>query len=420
MKIKRPDFISGNTRPSTETFDLKIPKRVGIGNFTIRRDNFTRPPVKERTPLFNKTEISYTQNIKGKVDLSDKTLSELFDVDIPDERDILWLREKDRLKLFYKNKGFTDNEIKLELQYHKPLGRNQRTIRKRDNIGTSKLSFNNKIDEIEQEIREGRGLDRDRLEVIYQQLNEIMGDISAINNMSNTQLQDLYKLIEKINIPETHEELNLARFVGASYYKKNAGIINMFLIRNSRRDSSLTLNEPIHGTTENGRNTIATMNASLGSNRYYLDLHQRRMLNWGQLKNIINDIPNKWENPSVQILPTELAGSIDNIDDEQIQTEQALEAQSEAEVQGEIEGAQAEEAEQIKILISSLKRKIDRRNNRLEVVKNDLVVVDREINNKLPKPPTKKQKSRKKEAEQEIKDLTKEIKDLTNELKNYI
>jgi hypothetical protein len=317
--IKRPYYQSGSVLQDMNAPPLKdiIPKRMGTGNYQIKRDNFVEPDPKPRRMRFDDFQLTGLAKRGSDTGLGDKTLSELFSVDVPDPSDSLWLAEKQRLTNKYLNppnaltKALTLEEIKLELLAHKPLGREQRKIRKRDNVSSSALSFRNKLEEMEQEIREGRAIDTGNINLIRDQLNGILANAEDISRMNQQQLGELSKMLNALYIPRTHEELGLPRFIGASFYNQNSGIINMFLLKNADHDPHLTLDKPIHGLLENGTNSLASMVSliSRSNNRYYIDLGNRKLLNKAGLMNMIGDIDGGFANPAVAITEAELNSS---------------------------------------------------------------------------------------------------------------
>jgi hypothetical protein len=305
--IKRPYFQFGATLAYKQAPPLKdiITKRMGTGNYNIKRDNFSQSEAKPRNPRFDDYHIKGLEKRGSDRGLGDKTLSELFSVDVPDPSDSVWLAEKRRLITKYEGDGIMPEQIKIELMSHKPLGRDQRKIRKQDNVATSALSFNKKLEEMEQEIREGRAVDSGKLALIEGQLNGILASTSDISSMTQQQLGELANMLEALHIPRTHEEMGLPRIIGTSYYKDNAGIVNMFLLKNAENDANLSLNRPIMGIT-NKPMSLNSMVSGMGANgdrKLFLDLGKRQMLNIQMLPGVANDIG--FENSAIQLSENE-------------------------------------------------------------------------------------------------------------------
>ena len=311
--IKRPYFQFGAVLQDTTAPPLSeiIPKRMGTGNYQIKRDNFTNSDPKPRNPRFDDFKITGLEKRGSDKGLGDKTLSELFSVDVDDPSDNLWLAEKQRLTNKYLNQQnpLTPEQIKLELLAHKPLGRDQRKIRKRDNVASSALSFRSKLEEMEQEIREGRAVDSVKLATIEGQLNNILSSTNDISSMTQQQLNELAEMLEALHIPRTHEELGLPRIIGNDYYKLKSGIINMFLLKNAENHAVLSLQKPIFGITNNPIN-LSSMVSSMGlpnNNKQFLDLGNREMLNIQGLINLVNDIPEGFNNPAIGLSENEFS-----------------------------------------------------------------------------------------------------------------
>jgi hypothetical protein len=309
--IERIYYRHGDVLPDSEKSKNIITKRVGFGNYLIQRENFTQSSPKARSPKID-FKSGFGNRGNNDVNLSDKTLGELFAVDVDDPNDKLWLDEKERLILKYEATGLSPAQIKIELLSLKPLGRDQRKIRQTNNIGTSSLSFTKKLEEIEEEIRQNRIYDNGKLVVIENQLNSILSSSEDIGKMTFTQLNELVNLLETLNIPKNYEELNLPRLIGISYYNSKAGIINMFLLKNAEYDSIVSLDRPVYGVRDDNSITLNSMVTSMSrsNNRLYLDLENRKILTKEMVIRIVNNITGGVDNPSVQITYDELNGDV--------------------------------------------------------------------------------------------------------------
>jgi hypothetical protein len=112
---------------SKRTADLKN-IRSGLGNNTLFRDSFRTPSVIGRQATdFALQELIDQQQQGIKVQLSDKTLNEMFQVATPDDKDVLWIAEY--------NRRLGEGETKEQLKDFPPFGRAQRTIFKSINFG---------------------------------------------------------------------------------------------------------------------------------------------------------------------------------------------------------------------------------------------------------------------------------------------
>ena len=157
FNMDRPAYKAGiNTCNcgSTEPIDLKkLNKRNGLGNYNIERRNFDAPKIRPRIAGdFDKLQAIDIETQGAKIQLSEKTIAELFKTKVGDKTDSKWLAEKARLTALYQARGMTPLEIEREFEVNKPLGREQRKITSNQNIGQSSLSVADKIDEIKQEV----------------------------------------------------------------------------------------------------------------------------------------------------------------------------------------------------------------------------------------------------------------------------
>jgi hypothetical protein len=127
---KRPAFRQGTTKcPDNESTNYMPKKRRHIRP-SLRQNAFDAPPIKARHVDFDGLqEIDLAQQ-GSKVTLSDKTLSTLLDREEGDPTDKEWLEEYERR---ITEDGTTPEALKVDL----PLGRRQRTVIKRTNIGTA-------------------------------------------------------------------------------------------------------------------------------------------------------------------------------------------------------------------------------------------------------------------------------------------
>jgi hypothetical protein len=116
-------------------------------------------------------------------------------------------------------------------------------------------------------------------------------------------------MLEALHIPRTHEELGLPRIIGNDYYKLKSGIINMFLLKNAENHAVLSLQKPIFGITNKPTN-LSSMVSAMGlpnNNKQFLDLGNRVMLNIQGLINLVNDIPEGFNNPAIGLSENELS-----------------------------------------------------------------------------------------------------------------
>lgn len=281
--FRHPGYIGSGTG------DIKN-KRSGLGNRRIVRPGFKASDIKARNIDFDKIRALDIQQFGTKVRLSDETLDELFKTRIGDPRDTEWLTEKDRMVSIMKinDPSLTSDEIERRLEINKPLGRDQRTIVSRQNIGFSSLSTRKKLVEIQEEIDAGRGESRTQQAVLIGHLTRITADQHYLQSLTRKDMLNIAKTYDRLNVPSNHEEIGLKRLVDIDYYAKNAGMINLFLIGRYIKTGGQDLNRPVPNLVPDSkqshvtlRTMINSMSKSLtrGHTRKFLDLHSGGLIN---------------------------------------------------------------------------------------------------------------------------------------------
>ena len=254
-ELRRPSFKLGI--PSTVVHKKagplpKAPK--GHGSYGNNRSNFRAPPIKPRTiPNFDRIrELDIEQN-GSIVQLSQKSLGKLFNIQVPDPTDTVWLAEKARLSVDFEERikarisGISDKKLKEEvdimLQSNKPLGRPQRMIEKTQNIGSSKLSVDQKLHEIREEFKEGRGDSMQQQATLLAEIAKLMNSPAKIEALSPPQLLKINEIISKLSeIPKNVEDARLPSMVdssdivgipGISFMPSLSGLIIAFILKNT-------------------------------------------------------------------------------------------------------------------------------------------------------------------------------------------
>jgi hypothetical protein len=167
----------------------------------------------------------------GIVELGEKTLAKLFEVKVPDKTDITWIAEKQRLLKKYQTEGMTLEEAKAEVKMNKPLGREQRTITKQANIAQSGLSTADKLDEISEEVSQGRSQSRVDRALVMGQLRQTIAGVQSIARMTKRELDSLKNLAMRADIPSSHSAMGITeRFVDKDFYDNNSGNINLLFV----------------------------------------------------------------------------------------------------------------------------------------------------------------------------------------------
>jgi hypothetical protein len=316
FEFKRPAFKAGVSYVETRQADdiSNINKRRGTGNREIVRPAFKAPPIKPRTILsFDKLQTMDIEDAGQKVSLSDSSLKAMFDVEVPDVLDTQWLTEKERLSQQYRANGMTQQQIDRELQVNKPLGREQRTITQRRNIGKSELTTADKLKEISEEVKNGNAISRVQQAQITGQLATILDSVSDIDQLTRQQLQDLGENLARIGVPTNYKRLGLIpRFVDNEYYLANAGMINLLLF-SKVRESPITnrYNYDLicknFGNTQSGlpaiKLTSMVSQLSRAQDKRYLDLERGGTINLNQLRAVAGVTPNNFGSSDFDIQP---------------------------------------------------------------------------------------------------------------------
>lgn len=318
--IDRPAFKAGTKERcncNNKKIDIsKLNKRRGIGNYEIMRPSFEAPKIRPRIAGdFDKLQAIDIETQGAKIQLSDKTIAELFKTRVGDNTDNEWLQEKARLTGIYQARGMTPLEIEREIEVNKPLGREQRKITVSQNIGQSSLSVKDKIEEIKQEVVDGRAESRAQQAALIGQLALIFADTQALTQFTQQQLVGLSQTVARLNVPRDYKQMGLTfRYIDYPYYFANRGLINLFIFSNITSDpnfgpNGINYNKPIYNFAAhpNGIPTVdfSSMTRQMQKrppvNIRYLDLERRGVINYAQMLAIVNGLPNGWDNVNISI-----------------------------------------------------------------------------------------------------------------------
>ena len=316
FEIKRPAFRSGVIYEAKRAENIdNINQRTGTGNRQITRPSFKAPAIKPRTIIdFNKLQALDIEQAGTKVQLGEKTLKAMFEIEVPDIQDTQWLSEKRRLTDLFRRQGMTQQQIDRELQVNKPLGREQRTTTQKQNIGRSNLNMADKLKEIKEEIDQGRAQSRQQQAILTGQLALILNDTNSIDQLTQAQLQNLGQNLARIGVPTNYKRLGLVpRFADIVYYNANAGVINLLLfskVRETPNSDQYNYDRMVKNYVEEPQTGIPAIKltsaiSAMGraNNRRYLDLERGGVINILQLRDAANAFPNGFDNPEFSIDP---------------------------------------------------------------------------------------------------------------------
>jgi len=312
FSLNRPAYRDGTSSLNFTAQKLPPQIRAGLGNRDITRNNFISSIIRPRNVIdFDRLQAIDIETQGQKVQLSDKTIQELFKIKVPDPQDITWIAERNRMIAAFQAQGLTPEQIEIELNTNKPLGREQRKINREQSISQSSLSINEKINELAQEVKEGRAESKMQQATIIGQLASTLNNASEIERLTPHEVDNLATSIERLNIPTDYKQIGLgARYIGINYYDENSGLINLLLMNKAHLESTspeYNINYPVinfSGDWSKGislRLMISYISDGRPKKRRYLDLGQGGVINGYELSKIVYDLPRQIENREVDI-----------------------------------------------------------------------------------------------------------------------
>ena len=321
--IQRPGIRAGEVMPNEPVQQQSIKNmRSGIGNYTILRPGSRATSGVNRTIGFNRLSVVDSSNA-GVVELGSKTLAKLFEIKVPDPTDVNWIAEKDRLLAKYLASGRTKLEAEREIKTNKPLGREQRTITKRQNIGDSNLTVSNKIAELKEEVMQGRAESSSDQAALYLELMKVFRGVRSIQAITVQEFNDLRRIAERAYIPSDRKMLGLdAAYVDRAYYDENSGKINLLFIgklleyekkgRGESKEYNMNLIVRDYSRGAKGSpdglpaKTISSMYTALSRGfprrPRYLDLDSGGIISEEQLRVIAGTFSDGFQNPAFRIV----------------------------------------------------------------------------------------------------------------------
>ena len=331
--LRRPSFLAGtvdkqeknNVNIVSRNKFLQLNERKGIGDREIIRPAFVNQnPRKRLTTEFDKLQMLSVDEAGLIGKLSDTKLNYKTRVQVPDETDFAWIVEKNRLTAQYRNQftnaGYTADIIQplinRELEINKPLGREQRKIViLTDNIANiANLETKNKLNELIQEVKDGRGENQLEKQQITAQLAQVVSDTKEIDRLTTLQLTDLGTALARIGFPTTSKRLGLIpRYVDNDFYNNNAGLINLLIfsrVREEPNTSDFNYDKCVKnfasyptGLPASKLTSAISALGKQGAGKRYLDLEICGIISPDQLKAELNNYPNGYNNPEFSIAP---------------------------------------------------------------------------------------------------------------------
>ena len=210
FSLDRNNFREGTYVNNQFANNIHPNKRAGLGNLDITRNNFISPAVKARQVLdFDKLQLLDIEESGIKVQLSEKNISQLIGIKIPDPLDTKWLDEKARLERYYAARGFTTEQIKMELEFNKPLGREQRTTSTTSNFGQANLSIGQQLNDINRLVNEGKAESDTQRRAVFSQLARLLSKTAEVEKLTNQQMNTLANTLTRISPAQTFKDLAL-------------------------------------------------------------------------------------------------------------------------------------------------------------------------------------------------------------------
>ncbi len=291
FQIQRPAFYSKTeTQPDPDVSRLKKNEREGLGNRNITRNNFIAPPIKGRVVLpFEQLQALDIAKAGQKIQLSEKTLKQLFKIQIDDPTDIKWINEKNRRL----RAGETERQINMRL----PFGRPQRKISKMVNFAAQGLSIDDKMEAIKAGLLQGN---ISNVQLISQTALAL-DNIENVKKISQTGLNDLQKIIDRLNVTKNWKQMFGHRIFSYYQYKEQTGLVNLFLLSNlSNLRGERTMDKPlllkklneakyisINNIERNLRPTKLFSSGKIVPSKY-IDLQERSIINLNEAVELVN------------------------------------------------------------------------------------------------------------------------------------
>ena len=275
FEFKRPAFKSGieKTKQSNPHFENI---RTGTGNYNIQRNNFLAPGIKGREAIdFEKLQLQDIETAGIKVQLGDKTLQQLFGIQVEDKTDKAWLDEYNRRKAA----GETDAQINAM----PPFGRPQRKVNKNVNFAAQGLALDDRLELLKTAMSSNHIENKAELAKISTSIAVILGDQQNLEALTTNNLNEIRNLANRLHIPRDYISAGFTeRIVSWEQYQLQMGLINMFLLTSAPKNR---INYPIKNVAGDRYLKLSSILQTL-KNRggQYLDLLQLKIISLDEAK----------------------------------------------------------------------------------------------------------------------------------------
>lgn len=275
--LYRPNRLATVRNGRVNLNKLKMPP---IGQTQqMHRIGFRRDVIRPRGMVGNVDEIqALDEKMHGKkIQLSEKTIRDMFEVQVPDPNDTKWRKE----------------------------GRLQRTKGKVVNFGSISKNLNTQLATIATALAQGRTeSETDRAKMLAQ-LTSILGSTSKLNKLTEDQFASLGKVVDALNIPKEWFRAGFPRQLWSwDQFSKGGqtGMILAYLMANSswgketpvqiwyrKRSAPLKTKNLDDGVFKVGNlgDLFAVMRAGAGKAEKYLDLETQSVIPEWEAENMV-------------------------------------------------------------------------------------------------------------------------------------
>jgi hypothetical protein len=233
----RPAFRSGDRANVNNNVEMPKNKRTGDGNRNMVRNNFISPPIRGREELdFEKLQAQDISEGGIKVQLGDKTIEQLFKIQVPDPTDIEWLDEY--------NRRIDGGETPDNLVQMPPFGRPQRQVSQTKNFAQQGESVNNQVEILTAAVLQGHTETKEQMAEITASVARILGSNNNLQQLSRSNMGSLQEIIRRMNVPKNYRSAGfLHQLFDLAQYRNEQGLVNLYLLSNVPADR--TLNNPL-------------------------------------------------------------------------------------------------------------------------------------------------------------------------------
>lgn len=210
-----------------------------------------------------------------KVDLGDSTLKKLLEIDVPDSSDTSWINEKNRIINNLRAQGMSESDINDYLKQNPPLGRQQNTIKQNSTLSASSLSMSKKIDELKEEVTQGRVKNNQDMANIIIQLSEVLNDQKQLVRIGIESYKSLQILLKKLPDTINSSDFDIPyRFIDRKYFNSKSGVISTLILKQAQL-KNYPIDTPIIGVMKNGVEKLISLKTffdAMARNNHIIDL----------------------------------------------------------------------------------------------------------------------------------------------------